>query len=149
MRRFEFPLESILRLRRFHEAEARQALQQAIFARDTAEEALAATRREIAAATRRLTDDQAAMRPAEVVNAWVDLDRLEQLALKQAQILADRESEVVVKRDAYLEAQRERKPLERLREEMELAHRQEAELAQQKVTEEVAMIAHSRREKAP
>ncbi len=149
MQRFEFPLESVLRLRRFREAEARQALQEALGERNRAEELLAATRRAIAEATTRLSHGQTTMRPAEVVNAWRDLGDLETLALKQAAHLAECESQVTERREVYIAAQQERKPLERLKEEMRRSHLHDAEAAEQMMSDELAVIGHSRKGREP
>ncbi|NUQ00947.1 MAG: flagellar export protein FliJ [Armatimonadetes bacterium] len=149
MKRFEFPLESVLRLRRFAEAEARQALQEAVARRNSAEDALQRTRRQIADATARLAGGMSAMRAAEVVNSWRELDLLAETALKQEAILAECERDVAAKREAWVAAQQERKPLERLREEMHQSHQEDVERAEQVVTDEVAIIGFSRREKAP
>lgn len=149
MKRFEFPLESVLRLRRFHEAEARSALVAAIGARDEAAQALETTRHEARLLTRRLRDDLSSLHAEEVANAWREMDRLEQLALKQAAILADCEREVDVRQEAYVAAQQERKPLDRLREEMQREYVQTAEAAEQSRMDEVAMISFARRGLAP
>jgi len=149
MKRFEFPLESVLRLRRFHEAEARSALIAAISARDDAAQALETTRREARLLTRRLQDDLASLHPEEIANAWREMDRLEELALKQAMVLADCEHEVDVRQEAYVAAQQERKPLDRLREEMQREYVHSAEVAEQARMDEVAMISYARRGMAP
>ena len=149
MKRFEFPLESVLRLRRFHEAEARQALQEAVAARNEAEADLLNTRRRITEATARLSGQMGQMAPDEVSNAWRDLDYLEQLALKQAERLAELESVVAVRREAYVAAQRERKPLDRLKEEMQRDYEKEVDRADQAMNDELAMIGHSRRGREP
>ncbi len=149
MKRFEFPLESVLRLRRFHEAEARQALQEAVLARNAAEEALNLTRRRIADATERLTGQVTQMSPVEVSNAWRDLDYLEQVALKQAAELAELESVVAIRRESYVAAQRDRKPLDRLKEEMKRDYDKEIDRADQAICDELAVIGHSRRGREP
>ncbi len=149
MKRFEFSLESVLRLRRFHEAEARAGLVAAISARDEAVLALEATRSETRLLTRRLRDELASLHAEEVANAWREMERLEVLALKQTAILADCEHEVDVRQSAYVAAQQERKPLERLREEMQRAHVQAAEAADQARMDEVAIISFARRGLAP
>lgn len=149
MQRFEFPLESVLRLRRFAEADARQALQLALVDLHRAEEALDATRHQIAAETADLQVRLRAILAQEAVQAWRQLELLEQLALKQAAEVADREAEVAVKQQAYLAAQQERKPLERLKEEMARTHWQQAEAAEQAVNDELAMTGFSRRPDEP
>jgi flagellar FliJ protein len=145
MKRFEYPLESVLRLRRFAEAEARQALQQALAARFAAEQALATTRGRIGAAMVRLQHQLPEAEAAAVVAAWDELERLEHLALKQAATLADCESAVQARTAEYVAAQRERKPLERLKEEMLRTHRHEADLVEQAQHDELAVLGFSRK----
>lgn len=149
MRQFEFPLQSVLRLRRFTEAQARQALMEAVARLRQAEDDLAATRRQIAYQTSLLTDQLAQLTAMEVVIAWRQLELLENLALKQAAQVADAETVVAQKQRAYQEAQRERKPLERLEEEMRRVHYQKADLAEQAVVDELAILSHSRRGNSP
>ncbi|MCC7491360.1 MAG: flagellar export protein FliJ [Fimbriimonadaceae bacterium] len=145
MKRFEFPLESVLRLRRFREQEARQALQAAIADRNAAEAQLAATRSAIRAATVRLSDELADLPPHEIVYAWRDLDLLEATALKQAQILAEWELTVEARRTDFVAAQQERKPLERLKEELREQYRRDADAAEQAMNDEFAVIGHNAR----
>lgn len=145
MRRFEFPLESVLRLRAFAEAEARQALTEALTARNKAEAELQATRDGIAREMRKLTDDLPTLSATEVVGIWQDLDYLEQVALKQQAHLADCETEVQRCTEAYIEAQKERKPLERLKEQMHREYLHEVDLAEQAFNDELAVIGHSRK----
>ena len=149
MKRFTFPLESVLRLRRFHEAEARSALITAISARDEADRMLEATKQEARLLTRRLTDDITSFHAEEVANAWREMERLEELALKQTAMLADCEHEVGARQEAYVAAQQERKPLERLREEMQQMHRKAADTAEQDTMDEVAIVSFARRGMAP
>ncbi|MBI5833074.1 MAG: flagellar export protein FliJ [Armatimonadetes bacterium] len=145
MKRFEFPLESVLRLRRFAEAEARQALTEALTARNQAEAELLRTREQSARQMRQLTDELPTLAATEVVAIWQELDHLEELALKQAAHLADCEAEVQRRTEAYIEAQQERKPLERLKEEMHREYLHEQDLAEQAFNDELAVIGHSRK----
>ena len=145
MKRFEFPLESVLRLRKFAEAEARQALTEALTERNAAEAALHATRTRIAGYMRELTEDLPTLAANEVVGMWQELDHLEEVALKQAAHLADCEAEVQRRTEAYIEAQKERKPLERLKEEMHREYLHEMDLAEQAFNDELAVIGHSRK----
>ncbi len=149
MKRFEFPLESVLRLRRFHEAEARAALMAAIGERNQAQAALEATRQEARLLTLRLRDGLGAFHPGEIANAWREMDRLEILALKQSQLVAEWDREVEQRQAGYLAAQQERKPLDRLRDEMKRDYLRTAEAAEQAVLDEVAMISYARRGSAP
>lgn len=145
MKRFEFPLESVLRLRRFAEAQARTALQEALAVRNEAEAALAATRAEIAANMALLGERLSELSAAQVVGAWSDLDALEAYALKQEAWLADCELKVAQRQSEYLAAQQERKPLERMKEEMQTTHARETDLAEQALHDELAVITHSRK----
>lgn len=149
MRKFEFPLRSVLRLRRFAESQAKQALMEAVAGLREAEEALAATERRIVTQTRRLSDSLREMSAAEVVIAWQELEQLDQLALKQRAAVAEWESVVARRQEAWLAARRERIPLERLEEQLREAHYREVESVEQAVTDELAMIGHSRRGNDP
>ncbi len=149
MKRFEFPLESVQRLRRFHESQARQALQEAIAERDQAEHRLLQTRHRIDEQTRRLAEDLADLNPTEVVYCWLDLDRLEALALKQAEVLAECEIVVHSRTEAYRAARRDREPLDRLEEEMRREHHRQADLVEQTTSDELAIIGYSRKGREP
>jgi flagellar FliJ protein len=145
MKKFEYPLESVLKLRRFAEAEARQALAEALAARNEAEQALSLTRLRIQRRMERLTTELATLPAVEIAAAWEELDRLEETALKQTHHLADCEHQVALRTEAYIAAQQERKPLERLRDEMRRAHDKMADLAEQAAHDELAVIGHQRK----
>jgi flagellar FliJ protein len=149
MKRFEFPLESVLRLRRFTEAQARQALQEALRVRNQAESALVATRARINTEMALLSERLTEMQAADVTQYWQELDALEELALKQRAYLVECESIVERRQDDYVAAQRERKPLERLREEMHRSHAHEADLVEQAMHDELAVQSHARKGAAP
>lgn len=145
MRKFQFELESILRLRRFAEAQARQALAEAILQRNDAEEALTRTRARCRHEVDRLRGDLLEMDASLVVQSWRELERLDALELKQSRELADWEREVAAKQAAYQACQRDRKSLDRLREERQREHARQMDLAEQSENDERVVMSHSRK----
>lgn len=145
MRRFQFELDSILRLRRFAEAHARQALAEAIAARNDAEQALDRTRAHMRYEIDRLRCDLMEMDASVVVQSWRELDRLELLELKQVRELADWEREVDAKQAAYRAAQRDRKSLDKLREQRQQEHDRQMDWLEQIENDERVVISHSRK----
>lgn len=145
MKQFEFNLESVLRLRRFAEAEARQAFAAAIAARDEAERQLLATEALLQRTTETLRSGLGAAGAPEIVQLWNEIERLEDLALKQTAILADKEREMERCRLAYEAAQLERKPLDRLKEEQRKAFHHEQDLIEQGFNDELAVLGHARK----
>jgi len=120
MRRFKFGLEKIMQLRKFREEECKLALGQAVgilnkIENDIKETALMRHN----AASRRFTD-------IGETAAWENyIIRLDQQAQQLTEKAAQAEMVVEEKRALYLEAQRDLKAIEKLKEKRQKEHRKE------------------------
>ena len=120
MKRFKFNLEKILKLRKFREEECKIALGQAVAALNKIENEIkeTAVKRHNAASNR--FADVGEMLSWENYILW--LDRQTQKLMEQA---AQAELVVEEKRAAYLEASKDLKALEKLKEKQQKEHRKE------------------------
>jgi len=120
MKRFKFNLEKVLQLRKFKEEECKLALGQAISALNLIENDIKTTalKRHNAAASR-FTDT------IEMISWDNYINRLDQEAEKLAEKAAQAEIVVEQKRALYLEAQKELKAIEKLKEKQQKEYRKE------------------------
>jgi len=120
MRRFKFNMEKILQLRKFKEEECKLALGQAISALNKIENDIktAAVKRHNAASER-------FKNPLETSSWEVYILRLEQEAEKLAEKAAQAEIVVEEKRAVYLEASKDLKAIEKLKEKQRKDYRKE------------------------
>ena len=120
MKKFKFNLEKILQLRKFREEECKIALGQAISILNKIENEIKQTAvRRHAAASQRFID------PAEITTWELYIKRLDFQAQKLAEQAAQAEIVVEEKRALYLEASRELKTMEKLKEKQQKSHRKE------------------------
>ena len=120
MRRFKFNLEKILQLRKFKEEEAKIALGHAISVLNAIENQIKETAlKQHHAATERFNN------PLEMASWDTYILRLEQEAEKLAEQAARQEIVVEEKRNLYLEAQKDLKALEKLKEKQQKEYRKE------------------------
>jgi len=120
MRRFKFNLEKILQLRKFKEEECKLALGQAISILNKIENEIKTTAlKKFNAASMRFKE------PLEMASWDLYILRLE----KEAEILTEKaaQAEIVVeqKRALYLEAQKDLKAIEKLKEKQQKAYKKE------------------------
>jgi flagellar FliJ protein len=133
MRRFSFKLEKVLRLRKYREDEARIELGRAIGTlaeiedkiKKTAAARSAAARQRFASVNEVQGNGQSAM-----LNWDNYINRLEQETEKLLQEAAKAELIVQEKRDIYIEASKEHKVMEKLKEKHKEEYRKECEYAQ-------------------
>jgi len=120
MRRFKFNLEKILQLRKFKEEECKLALGQAIAALNMIENEIKETAvRRYAAASKRFAD------VAETAAWETYILRLDQQAQRLAEQAAQAEMVVEEKRALYLEASKDLKAMEKLKEKQQKEYRRE------------------------
>ena len=120
MRRFNFNLEKILQLRKFREEECKQALGRAISALNAIENKIKET------AVKHHQAAQARFNNPQEIASWdLYILRLEQEAEKLAEQAAQAQVVVEEKRALYLEAQKDLKALEKLKEKQQKEHRKE------------------------
>ena len=119
MKRFRFSLEKVLELRKYREREARLELGRAVSDLEAIEGQIRETgaARHKAAAARFSSDDA-----LEIINCENYINRLDQLKEKLLKDAAAAELVVEGKRDAFLEASRDRKVVDKLREKREAAY---------------------------
>ena len=120
MRRFKFPLEKILQLRKYKEEECKLALGQAISILNMIENKIKDT-----AVKRHQAAFQRFNEPQEMASWDFYIQRLEQEAEKLAQQAAQAQIVVEEKRALYLEAQKDLKAMEKLKEKQKKEHRKE------------------------
>ena len=120
MRRFNFNLEKILQIRKFKEEEAKIVLGQAISVLNSIENRIreAAIKHHNAAKNR-------FHNPQDMVSYDLYILRLEQEAQMLAEQAAQQEIIVEEKRALYLEAQKDLKAMEKLKEKQKKDHRKE------------------------
>jgi len=120
MKRFKFNLEKVLQLRKFKEDECKMALGQAISALNLIENDIKTTAlKRHNAAGNRFTDT------LEMIFWDNYINRLDQEAEKLAEKAAQAEIVVEQKRALYLEAQKELKAIEKLKEKQQKEYRKE------------------------
>lgn len=125
------------------------ALAEAIALRDAAEAALRTTQARLRAELERLRRELAELDSELIAAAWRELRRLELLELKQAAELAETEREVERRQADYLAARRDRRSLERLREQRRREHLARLEWYEQTENDERAVISYSRKGSEP
>ena len=120
MKKFKFNLEKILQLRKFKEEECKIALGQAISVLNKIENEIKQTAiRRHAAASQRFMNH-------EDINTWeLYIKRLDLQAEKLAQQAAQAEIIVDEKRALYLEASKELKTMEKLKEKQQITYRKD------------------------
>ncbi|MDR2953172.1 MAG: flagellar export protein FliJ [Treponema sp.] len=120
MKRFRFSLEKVMQLRKFNEEECKLALGQAVSILNKIENEIKGIAvKKHNAALRRFTD-------MGETNAWENyIIRLDQEAQKLTEKAAQAEIVVEEKRTLYLEAQKELKVIEKLKEKKQKEYRKE------------------------
>lgn len=147
---FRFRLERVRRLRKQAERAAQEELAASLGRRNEGERSLQAIDAEIdgAIAAERRAAGGASPAPARSGNELVAMDAyLERLAGSRAAAvreLALREAEVEERRDALLDAARERQALDRLRERRRSEHERDALRAEGGQLDELGLAAHRR-----
>ena len=120
MRRFNFNLEKILQIRKFKEEECKLALGQAISALNIIENKIMET------AVKHQQASHERFNNAQEFASWdIYILRLEREAETLANQAAQAETVVEEKRALYLEAQKDLKALEKLKEKQQKEHRRE------------------------
>jgi flagellar FliJ protein len=120
MKRFRFNLERILQLRQFREEECRLALGQAVSILNKIENDIKETAlKRHAATTLRFSN------VTEIISWENYILRLDQQADRLTEQAAKAQIVVEEKRDLYLEAQKELKAIEKLKEKQQKEHRRE------------------------
>jgi flagellar FliJ protein len=147
MSQFRFRLETLLRLRIAERDQRRSDLAKALRAEDllrSEESRLTTERAAVAVQARRQKSPGAAN-----VDALLQMHRYEVVLSAKARQLAGQLAEVAAecerRRAALVEADREVRILEKLRERQAVAHRQDQERREVKRFDELAMIGYSRR----
>jgi len=120
MKRFNFNLEKILQLRKFKEEECKLALGQAISILNKIENDILQT-----AVKKHNAASQRFNNVTEIISWEAYILRLDQEAEKLAEKAAKAELVVEEKRALYLEAQKDLKALEKLKEKRQKEHRKE------------------------
>ena len=120
MKRFSFKLEKILELRKFREEECKLALGQAISALNAIENEIMKT-----AVRRHEAAEQRLANPQEMREWDYYILRLDREAESLAEQAAQAEMIVEEKRELYLEASRELKAVEKLKEKKQKEYRKE------------------------
>jgi len=120
MKRFTFRLEKVLQLRKFKENECKLALGQAISALNIIENDIKTT-----AMKKHNAIEQRFISPQDMASWDLYVLRLEQEAEKLAQKAAQAEIVVEEKRSLYIEAQKEVKAIEKLKEKRQKEYRKE------------------------
>jgi flagellar FliJ protein len=147
MRRFKFPLETVLRLRRYQEQEARQEFQWALLRLREAEELLGALLEQRVASQERLREQLAQGSPSALLVAlWQGLAHLEEMIRQQQQTVAELEAQAETRRQQYVERQRERQTVEKLKEKRWTEYRYEMERLEQQSLDEGATLNYTRRQ---
>jgi flagellar FliJ protein len=141
MKRFTFRLEKVLQLRKFKEDECKIALGQAISILNKIENdiKMTAVKRHNAAAERFNA-------PQDMASWDVYILRLEQETEKLARQAAQAELVVEEKRALYLEAQRDLKAIEKLKEKREKEHRKETMDSQMAEIDDLTAARYIRKE---
>jgi flagellar FliJ protein len=120
MKRFTFRLEKVLQLRKFRENECKLALGQAISILNKIENDI-----KITAVKHHQAAEQRFNAPQDFASWDIYMLRLEQEAEKLAQQAAQAELVVEEKRALYIEAQKEQKAIEKLKEKRQKEYRKE------------------------
>ena len=120
MKKFRFNLEKILQLRKFREDECKIALGQAISILNKIENEIKQT-----AVRRHAAASQRFINYAEIITWELYIKRLDYQAQKLTEQAAQAEIVVEEKRALYLEASKELKIMEKLKEKQQKTHRKE------------------------
>lgn len=148
-KRFQFRLEPILELRARAEQRAQEQLAETMSARNQGREMLQTAQDLVAeadAAARERAQQPLLASELMAQQAW--RERLERHRLAAGRQLEEAEQEVVLSRDALVEAHRRRATLDRLREVREAAHHAEAARKEAAEVDEIALQQHVRRRAA-
>lgn len=150
MKGFHFRLEPVLTLRR-HKLESLQVrLAESQRALDDAVARLEALRQELRMQTERLSRQQG-RGPLDVAQLDRDsayLSGLERRIRSQTQVVEERRRRVEEDMEAVLQASREKKAMEKLREALLMAYAREESRKELKTAEEVATVRHVRRQQS-
>jgi flagellar FliJ protein len=142
--RFRFRLESLLRVRRALEDEAKRNLARLIAARDKALARLADLRE---AHRRTVEERRTGVRQVVDLDLWRATERwilvLERRIVQQAQEVKAAEARVAEGRQAFVKAHRDHLILVRLKERRQAQHDQEVLQAELKDLDELAMLRHA------
>ncbi|MCL2758861.1 MAG: flagellar export protein FliJ [Treponema sp.] len=139
MKRFKFNLEKILQIRKFKEEECKLALGQAISALNKIENEIKLT-----AVKKHNAASQRFLEPQETAAWEIYILRLEQEAEKLAEKAAQAELVVEEKRALYLEAQKDLKAMEKLKEKQQKVHRKEMMNYQMNEVDEITAARYNR-----
>lgn len=148
-KRFQFRLEPILELRARAEQRAQEQLAETMSARNQGREMLQTAQDLVAeadAAARERAQQPLLASELMAQQAW--RERLERHRLAAGRQLEEAEQEVVLSRDALVEAHRRRATLDRLREVREAAHQAETARREAAEVDEIALQQHVRRRAA-
>jgi len=146
-RRFNFPLETVLNVRRLHEREAKRKLaaKRAELARlDQLDEA---TRGEIANRQTEILRAQqtGTVDPRDLSRGWAWIAHLRR-TMQQRQQVRERElAELAKLQDAFREARRETRVIEKLRERRWTTYKRDRDRHEQAVADEMAQQLHTRK----
>ena len=145
-RRFRFPLETLLKVRRLYEREAKRkvAAQSAEIARlDQVNEA---TRREIATQQDSLLCDQQqqSLNPRDLSRGWAWIAYLRTTITQRQALRANMVEELERLRAEFREARRQTRVIEKLRERRWESYRRDQQRAEQAASEELAQQLHNR-----
>jgi len=138
MKKFKFSLEKVLQLRKFREEECKLALGQAISILNKIENEIKKTAlKRINAASNRFSD-------INDISSWeVYIQRLDQEAKKLTEQAAQAELVVEEKRATYLEAQKELKVMDKLKEKRQKEYRKEMLTAEMNEVDDITSARYS------
>ncbi|MDR1587810.1 MAG: flagellar export protein FliJ [Treponema sp.] len=143
MKRFSFGMEKVLSLREYREEEAKLELGRAVGALAEIEDKIRRTAgNRCRAAQERFSGKNSALDIAVWDNYII---RLDQEAEKLTEEAARAEAIVEEKRELYLEASRERKVIEKLKEKREKEYRREVFAEETKELDDISGVARARR----
>ena len=138
MKKFKFSLEKVLQLRKFREEECKLALGQAISILNKIENEIKKTAlKRINAASNRFSD-------INDISKWeIYIQRLDQEAKKLTEQAAQAELVVEEKRAIYLEAQKELKIMDKLKEKRQKEYRKEMLTAEMNEVDDITSARYS------
>jgi flagellar FliJ protein len=143
MRRFTFNLEKVLEIRKFHEEEAKIALGRAISVLTELENRIFALVEERArAAAAQFSQENSAAMIQQYMFYLLRLDNTKEQLLKET---AAAELKVEQARELFLEASRERKVLDELKEKLQKEHHKEMLSEETKILDDISAGARFRR----
>jgi len=141
MKRFTFSLEKLLQIKVFEENECKLALGQATSILNKIENDI-----KITAMKRNNAVEQRYISPADMVSWDMYILRLEQEAERLAQKAAQAEIVVEEKRALYVEAQKEVKAIEKVKEKRQKEYRKEMMYEQMKEIDDITSARYGREE---